>query len=450
MNYSSRNVATSLQVVVLSVLTVFFAGSSLMPASMGRQGPDQVAAPVPPFTAPVLLMDTESAEPLLEDLSVRFVDARDPFEYQRGHLPGAVSLPVSAFVNTESRIRGELMSAERLALRIAVRGIGRDAHVVVYDAQGGRLAARIVWILHYLGHPLVSVLEGGLTKWQAEGRRVTQEIFPIERESFPVDLVPRRIANADWVLDHLDDPDVVLIDARTEDLFDRDHIPGAVNLFWQRFLNPEMTWWQPTEVLEAMLEEAGVTKDKEIVIYSEIGETNALPYLVLRAMGYPRVRSYERGWAEWETDVSLPRAGKASPPVQLLRAAFRANRCANCHRLLPRADFMRPRPRGEIQTCSSACHTLPSSAAPSQLVFEEAVASARSGTGCSLLMGKIGTMATMEPHAAELAMDAFVDHGCARCHETGSGNATDAKLNAIGLGFQDQNLDCLDMMFVMN
>ncbi len=123
--------------------------------------------------------------------------------------------------------------------------------------------------------------------------------------------MPRRMATADWILEHMSDGDLVIVDVRKPAMFAKNHIPGAVNIPWNRSLSAEETWKSPEE-LRQLFESFGVTKDKNIVVYCQFGNMNAHTYLTLKALGYPRVRSYDRAWAEWGGDPSLPKTPAAT------------------------------------------------------------------------------------------------------------------------------------------
>jgi thiosulfate/3-mercaptopyruvate sulfurtransferase len=170
------------------------------------------------------------------------------------------------------------------------------------------MAARVLWMMHYLGHYRVSVLDGGIPKWKAEGRPLTLKSIdrPVGRRLFPIDLAPQHLATTDYVLEHLDDADTVIIDVRPPKMYAAAHMPGAVNLPWKRSLTPDDTW-KPLDELRAMLEEAGVTKDKNVIVYCQYGNMNHHTYLTLKLLGYPRVRSYDLAWAGWSRDPFLPK-----------------------------------------------------------------------------------------------------------------------------------------------
>ncbi len=264
------------------------------------------------FSDPSLLISAEQLESALDDLNLRILDVRSPDLYQEGHIPFALSLPAAAVLDATSRIEGARRSDAELAQMFSSLGIGRESRVVLYDDKGGHEAARVLWILRYLGHQSVSLVDGGFPKWQEDGRYVTQQTRLVTQEYFPLDLVPRRLATADWILDHLGDSNVVILDVRPPERYAESHIPGAINIPWRKNLDADETWKNPEELRE-LYESAGVTKDKDIVVYCQGGNHNAHTYVTLKALGYPQVRSYDRAWPEWGSDPSLPKVTGDSP-----------------------------------------------------------------------------------------------------------------------------------------
>ncbi len=253
-----------------------------------------------------VLMSTEELEVAHTDPDIRIIDLRDSEKFKAGRVPFAFSLPSAALLDRESRIRGVRRSDAELSQMFGLMGIGKESRVVIYDDAGGHEAARLYWILQYLGHPSVSLLDGGFPKWQKEARPISREIRQVAPGNFPTDLAPWRLATADWILDHAEDPDVIILDVRSPSRYLESHIPGAVNLFWKEAnLNKEGAWKDPDELL-ALYESIGVTKDKDIVVYCQGGNHNGHTYVTLKALGYTQVRSYDRAWPEWSGDSSLP------------------------------------------------------------------------------------------------------------------------------------------------
>ncbi len=263
------------------------------------------------FADPSLLISTDQLQEALTDPDIAIIDVRDARNFQQGHIPTAVSFPAGHVVDPSSRIKGARRSDAHLARIFGKLGIGKDAHIVFYDDKGGHLAARFFWIAHYLGHRHVSVLDGGFPEWQKEERPINTDTKLPNREVFPVDAKPRHLATADWILEHMNDSDIVVIDVRNSKMFAKGYIPGAVNIPWKKSLGAEEMWKNPEE-LRQLFESFGVTKDKNVVVYCQFGNMNAHTYLTLKALGYPRVRSYDRAWAEWGGDPSLSKTAAAT------------------------------------------------------------------------------------------------------------------------------------------
>lgn len=378
------------------------------------------------FADPLLLMSTKALASVLKDPSVRVIDARNPNEFKRGHIRNAVNLPASSLVDPESRIRGQYYHDTRLAQKFGRQGVGSDTHVVVYDAQGGRLAAELLWALSSLGHPLVSVLDGGFLKWKEEKRPIEQSVLKVDRRPFAIDHRARVLATAGWIMDHAQDPDLVILDARLADEYVKDHIPGAINIPWDWSLTAEQTWKAPKQ-LQAIFEQSGVSSDRNVIVYSDVGGMSSLTYLILKSLGYPRVRVYHRSWAEWSSDLSLPTVRSTRPPDSVIRGIFRANGCVECHQPAERK-------KGVSFT-------------------EAGLKASRFGSGCVALLSKIVDLAaaTESPtvEEARVARSNFVDHGCVKCHSAEGNGQPPANLNKVGLQYRDKNLGCVAMMVLL-
>ena len=270
-----------------------------------------------------LLITTERLErliqdsDLLEDSNLTILDVQPRSNYRRRHIPKAVNLPYKRLTDLTSRIQGKRLSYVHLANRFGRSGIGKDSYVVVYDNVGGHMAARVLWIMRYLGHYRVSVLDGGFPKWEAEGRPMTIKSIdrPAQRRLFPVDLASQHMATTDYVLEHLDDPNTVIVDVRPPKMYAAGPMPGAVNLPWKRSLTADDTW-KPLDELRIMFEDAGVSKDKNVIVYCQFGNMNHHTYLTLKLLGYPRVRSYDLAWAGWLRDSSLPKVDAGGNSVE--------------------------------------------------------------------------------------------------------------------------------------
>jgi thiosulfate/3-mercaptopyruvate sulfurtransferase len=183
-------------------------------------------------------------------------------------------------------------------------GINEDMAVVLYDSNWGMPAARVLWALAYYGHSNAAVLNGGWDRWQEEGRPTSRAIQPPAPTRFIPHPNPTYLAELAWLQAHLDDPNVALIDTRTPNEYAAGHLPNAISWDWMNGV-PVEGWdtVRPAGELAAELAALGITPDKEIVTYCRSGARAAHTHLLLRNLGYPRVRNYDGSWLEWSARV---------------------------------------------------------------------------------------------------------------------------------------------------
>lgn len=241
---------------------------------------------------------------------------RDRAAYEAGHLPGARFLPFGALVVEREGLPNELPPVAQLDSVFESLGVDDGRWVVLV---GPPLLAARAWVtLDLMGFgERAAVLDGGLTAWRAAGRPVTTaEPPPPPRGRW----TPRprwdRVVDAAWVRRHLDDPRVVLVDARPPAQFRGEeagegvarpgHIPGARSLFWETLLRgPDDPRLRPPEELRARFEAAGVSPGAQVVAYCRTGVMASVLYLAARALRYD-VRLYDGSFVDWSRRPELP------------------------------------------------------------------------------------------------------------------------------------------------
>ena len=271
----------------------------------------ETEAIVPRYANPQLLVDTEWILKHSSDEKVRIVDVRSQDEYRKGHIEKAVQL------NVES-LRTKVNDVEQVASKDVVEsilgqlGVSRESTVVVYDKGNSLDAAWVFWTLEYYGHRDVRILNGGWSRWASEGKHVTGEIPNYNRTVYSATVRPELLATAEYVLNNLEDPRIVILDVRSALEFNGTkvmarrggHIPGAVNVEWTQAIHPDGTLKSSSELV-AVYQRVGVTQGKEVIIYCQLGHRAAHTYFVMRLLGYT-ARLYDGSWQEWGNREDLP------------------------------------------------------------------------------------------------------------------------------------------------
>jgi thiosulfate/3-mercaptopyruvate sulfurtransferase len=239
-------------------------------------------------------------------------------DYAAGHIPGALYIDwTQDIVDLEDPVPAQVAPPLKIARVFGDMGIGNDSVVVAYDDWYSMFAGRLLWVLRYYGFENVRVLNGGLLKWQAEGRPITSELPSYPRAVFTPVARPELRRTAEQVLGALGS-DTLLIDARGAKEYHGEesraarggHIPGAVNVFYQSLLNGQDQTYASPEELRARFAAAGIDldalDDREVVAYCNGGVSATPAALALEIATGKRAAIYDGSWNEWGNDESKP------------------------------------------------------------------------------------------------------------------------------------------------
>lgn len=238
--------------------------------------------------------------------------------YRAGHLPNAVYAHLDhdlAAPVTPSTGRHPLPSPQQFAATLSAWGVNSDTQVVAYDADTGMYAARLWWMLRWVGHRKVAVLEGGFKAWVAAGLPVSQEIPRRTPSHFEAREQRDAWLDAAEVADRVQRSDWRLLDARAPERYAGQvepidpvagHVPGAINHPFALNLGPDGRF-APAQDLRARFatSQSGVADDHTIAMCGS-GVTACHLLLALEVAGKPGAKLYAGSWSEWIRDPSRP------------------------------------------------------------------------------------------------------------------------------------------------
>ena len=244
--------------------------------------------------------------------------------YDSTHIPGAQFLaPLSEF--STPRVQGslvlELPSPSVLDSVLESKGISNDSRIVLYSArQYFSPTSRAYFTLEYIGlGDNVSILDGGLEAWRAEGRAVTAALPTVPRGSFTPHPRVEVVTDAGFVSAHLEDPGVRIVDARDTSFYNgretrqgrNGHIPGAVSIPFTTIVDSSGKFLSPA-VLKARFTSAGVKEGQTVVTYCHIGQQASLVWFAARYLGF-EARLYDGSFQDWAARTELPVVNPQKP-----------------------------------------------------------------------------------------------------------------------------------------
>ncbi|ASK61441.1 sulfurtransferase [Virgibacillus phasianinus] len=256
----------------------------------------------------------EQLEKQRDDLAV--VDVRfslaDPDKgrraYEQGHIPGAMYLDLNRDLSGQVAEHGgnhPLPDIDVFAEKLGEIGIDQQTTVVIYDEKNDMFAARLWWLLDYLGHKQTYLLDGGFSRWVERGNVSTTAISIPTLKVFNPAVEKEKMVDINQVKERIKDRSAVLVDSRSKDRYlgktepmyaKAGHIPSAKNFFWKDVLE-ENGQWKNEAALQTNFK--NLSKDDEIIVSCGSG-VSACPNIIgLKMAGYKNVKLYPGSYSDW-------------------------------------------------------------------------------------------------------------------------------------------------------
>jgi thiosulfate/3-mercaptopyruvate sulfurtransferase len=267
------------------------------------------------------LLSVHKGDPAWRTIDCRFKlddEAWGLREYLTAHIPGAAYAHLNVDLSgptTGTNGRHPLPDPVALSRTLGRLGVTRGVQVVAYDQDSGMFASRLWWLLRWMGHEEVAVLDGGFAKWLAEGRPTSAGDEPPRSREFSGAPRADMIADVDEVSKLVGRPDWLLLDARAPERYrgevepiDRvpGHLPGAANHHFLRNVDERGTFRSVEALRHDLQQVLGQTPVDRVVCYCGSGVTACQNLVALEHLGLHGARLYPGSWSEWSSDPTRP------------------------------------------------------------------------------------------------------------------------------------------------
>lgn len=238
--------------------------------------------------------------------------------YNEGHIPGARYVHLDddlAAPITESTGRHPLPDPEELAQKLGELGIDNNTQVVAYDDAFGAMASRLWWLMRWMGHDKVALLDGGLPAWIRKKLPLTADIPTVEKKIFTPSLRTDMVVDMPAMEAIVQSGKNVIIDARAEERFTGEvepldkvagHIPGALNLPFEDNLDLDGTFMSHEEIMDLYQDFLGDKKGGDVVMMCGSGVTACHNLVAMEIAGLSGAKLYAGSWSEWITNPDNP------------------------------------------------------------------------------------------------------------------------------------------------
>lgn len=231
-------------------------------------------------------------------------------EFAAKHIPGAIRFNIDAICDPDDPLPHMMPTPELFAAKVSALGIGNEQRVVVYDVYGMQSAARTWWMFRVFGHDNVSVLDGGLPKWEAEERPITAETKLRTVTNFAAGFRPELVRGIDDVRAVVEAGGAQIVDARAIGRFTAiepeprpgmrsGHMPGAINLPFTELLDPVFREFKDTATILDRVQAANIDLSQPVITSCGSGVTACAVSLALFLAGKEDAAVYDGSWSEW-------------------------------------------------------------------------------------------------------------------------------------------------------
>lgn len=272
------------------------------------------------------LVETQWLADHMNDPNVRIVDASyfvpggvEPArkQFMEGHIPGAIFFDINDIAEPGGSKEHTFPSADVFARKVSALGIDNTHHVIAYDHLGGTCAAARVWFMfRSFGHQRVSVLNGGRTKWTAEGRAMTQTLYNFPVADFRVKATPSVRSKKDMRA-NIDARAYQVLDARGQGRFEgtepeprpglrSGHIPGSRNLPFMQFIDADTKIWKNPDFIRERFAAAGIDLAAPLTTTCGSGVSACALAFGAHLVGKDDVAIYDGSWLDWGSDQDVP------------------------------------------------------------------------------------------------------------------------------------------------
>lgn len=265
-------------------------------------------------TSPELIIEPSELAACLPDDRFLLIAVCQARLFSALHIPGSVLVEPAELVSGGKPAAGKLPDKARLDALFSRIGLSPDRHVIVYDDEGGGWAGRLIWTLDVVGHARYSYLNGGLVAWRQGGFPLSTDAARVTPTDYNCGIDRRVLADKEDVLQAIEDPDVLIWDARSPEEYTgtrvtalrNGHVPGAINLDWLELMDRDNDLrLLPRNLLREKLARLGIVPGKRVITHCLSHHRSGLTYLVGKALGI-NMAAYDGSWSEWGNDPDTP------------------------------------------------------------------------------------------------------------------------------------------------